>query len=132
MDVSDSDASKLLANPFYAISFTDHVFRKHSELSPKEDWIAANAQAMQELGATVWLEELLDVLSLPREKYDGHDMTSPMLVVNVSDRLTGEHEPLVTREQWVQANEKMVGEMGVEPWLWQLLDILETGGPVAA
>lgn len=121
----------MLTNPFYAVTFADHLFRKHGDLSAKEDWIAANAQIMKDIGVQAWLEELLEVVSLSRSEYDGHDMINPALVVNISDRLQGEHEPLVTRKLWVQANEKLIDELGAETWLYRLLEMLETGGPVA-
>jgi hypothetical protein len=129
MDSSTNNTSAMLANPFYAVTFASHVFKKHSNLGPKEDWIAANAFTMNDIGAKVWLGEFLDFMTQSRAKYDGHDILNPMLVVNVSDRLQGEHEPLVTRELWIQANEKMINEQDAEAWLWKLLDTLETGGP---
>ncbi len=129
MDISSNDASAIIANPFYAVTFASHVFKKHSSLGSKEDWVAANAFTMKDIGAKVWLEEFLDLMALSRAKYDGHDILNPMLVINVSDRLHGDHEPLVTRELWVQANEKVIKEMGPEAWLWQLLEVLDTGGP---
>lgn len=129
MDTPANDASAMIANPFYAVTFASHVFKKHSGLGSKEDWVAANAFTMKDIGPKIWLDELLDFLSQSRAKYDGHDILNPTLVVNVSDRLQGEHEPLVTRELWIQANEKTINEMGEEAWLWQLLKVLETGGP---
>jgi hypothetical protein len=129
MDLSKNDASVMIANPFYAVTFTRHVFNKHSNLSSKEDWVAANAHTMNDIGPKAWLNEFLNFMTLPREKYDGHDILNPTLVVNVSDGLSGDHEPLITRELWAQANEKMIKEISPETWLWQLLDVLETGGP---
>jgi hypothetical protein len=129
MDTSANDASAMIANPFYAVTFASHVFKKHSNLGSKEDWVAANAYTMNDISPKIWLEEFLDFMTQSRAKYDGHDILNPMLVVNVSDGLEGEHEPLVTRELWIQANEKMIKEMGPERWLWQLLEVLETGDP---
>lgn len=128
MSTSANDASATIANPFYAVTFASHVFKKHSSLGAKEDWVAANAHAINDIGHKIWLEEFLNFMAQPRAKYDGHDIVNPTLVVNIVDSLTGEHEPLVAREIWVQANEKMIKEIGPEAWLWQLLEILETGG----
>lgn len=122
------DDKDIITNPFYAVSFASHIFRKHTE-GPKEDWVLLNAHLIKELSAKVWLSELLDVLSQSRATYDGHDAINPTIVINVSDRLQGKHEPLVTREQWIQANTSLINELGAEAWLWQLLDVLETGGP---
>jgi len=119
----------VIANPFYAVAFASHVFKKHNTLGSKEDWVAANAYTMNDISPKIWLDEFLDLMTQSRAKYDGHDILNPMLVINVSDRLEGKHEPLVVRELWIQANEKMIKEMGPEAWLWQLLEVLETGGP---
>jgi hypothetical protein len=123
------DASAMLANPFYAVTFASHIFRKHSTLRPKEDWVAANVYTINDIGPKIWLEKFLDLITLSRAKYDRHDIIDPTIVVNVSDRLQGDHEPLITREQWIEANIKQMKEIGTDRWLWQLLDLLETGGP---
>ena len=75
-------------------------------------------------------KELLDALSQTRKKYDGHDALNPTLTINISDRLQGDHPPLITRDQWVQANTKLIKELGTNTWLWRLLFTLETGGSV--
>ncbi len=129
MDLSADDVPAMLTNPFYAVTFAAHVFKKHGNLGSKEDWVAANAHTMKDIGSKTWLDEFLDFISLSRTKYDGHDILNPTLVVNISDRLEGDHEPLVTRELWIQTNVKMIDEIGAEAWLWQLLEVLETGGP---
>lgn len=128
MDRLPEDSLKdVLINPYYAVTFETHIFKQHSE-GPKEDWVAANVHLISDIGTESWMNELLHVLSQPRAKYDGHDIINPTAVINVSDRLQGEHEPLVSCEQWIQANTKMVGELGADNWLWHLLRILETGG----
>jgi hypothetical protein len=129
MDSPNDGALEILANPFYAVTFTSHVFKKHSNLGSKEDWVAANAFTLRDIGAKIWLDEFLDFISQSRAKYDGHDILNPTLVVNISDRLQGDHEPLASREHWIQINEKAISEIGAETWLWRLLEVLETGGP---
>ena len=91
--------------------------------------MTANAHLIEDMSAEGWLDELLDVLALSRAKYDGHDIINPTLTINVSYRLQGEHPPLVTREEWVKANVKLIDELGTTAWLWLLLEVLETGGP---
>lgn len=127
--LTKDDLEGMISNPFYAVTFAAHMFKEHTNLSPREDWVVANVHTMQEIGVKTWLKELLDVLSQSRAKYDGHDIINPALVINISGRLEGEHEPLVTRELWIQANEKMMDEMGAEAWLWRLLETLEAGDP---
>jgi hypothetical protein len=128
---NDSDVEGILANPFYAVIFASHLFKKRPETA-KEDWILLNTQLIEEIGSSTWLEEFLDVISLPDKKYDGHDIINPSLAVKISIRLQGDHPPLVKREQWIQANVKLMDELGFAKWLDRLLDVLETGGPEAA
>ena len=71
-------------------------------------------------GIRVWLRQFLEAVTLPKVEYDGHDIINPALAVIISDSLKGDHEPLVTRDQWVDANIKLVGELGVANWLWRL------------
>jgi hypothetical protein len=55
-------------------------------------------------------------------------LINPYQGIIYSDRLRGEHEPIVTHDMWIGANVKMINELGVDAWLWQLLNVLETGG----
>lgn len=126
--INENDAQGILVNPFNVVVFADYVFLKRTHLGPKEDWVLLNAHIIDDIGAKIWLEELLDALSQTREEYDGHDALNPTLTINISNRLQGDHPPLVTRDQWVQANAKLIDELGSSAWLWRLLDTLETGG----
>ncbi|MBL8121768.1 hypothetical protein JNM87_03390 [Candidatus Saccharibacteria bacterium] len=125
-----SAAESQIANPFYAVEFAAHIFKRHTE-GPKEDWIVANAHLIADIGAKAWLGELLDTLSQTRAKYDGHDVINPTVVINVSERLQEQHDPTVSRSQWIQANAKLINEIGADKWLWRLLDVLENGSLVA-
>jgi hypothetical protein len=125
---SENEAKSILANPFSAIVFADHVFKPRKLAAAKEDWVLLNAKLIDELGPEVWLEELLDVLSLPPSKYDGRDIVNPVLAVSVSQSLQGPHELVIARERWAQANAKLMTEIGGNAWLWRLLDTLELGG----
>ena len=55
-------------------------------------------------------------------------IVNPFYAVNIVPTLCAEHEPIVDRDQWVQANARLIGEMGAEVWLNLLLDVLESGG----
>jgi hypothetical protein len=55
---------------------------------------------------------------------------NPFYAITVAPQLTEEHEPPMGEAEWVQANASLMGEMGSERWLRQLLDVLE--GKVAA
>lgn len=50
---------------------------------------------------------------------------NPFYAITVASRLTEEHEPPMGEAEWVQANASLMKEMGSEPWLRQLLDVLE-------
>jgi hypothetical protein len=57
---------------------------------------------------------------------------NPFFAVTCAETLCIPHPPLVTKEQWIQANRALMNQMGVEPWLRQLLEVLETGGATGA
>lgn len=126
--MSPDEGAAALLNPFYAVNLQGHLFFNHKSKTAKEDWVLLNANLIEDIGAKAWLTEFLDVISLPRAEYDGHDAIDPSITIKASDRLRGEHEPLVTREQWVQANAKLIKELGRADWLYLLLGVLETGG----
>jgi len=50
---------------------------------------------------------------------------NPFYAITVAPQLTEEHEPPMSEAEWVQANASLMGEMGSERWLSQLLDVLE-------
>lgn len=122
----ENELSKQLINPFNTIIFERHLFNDKTA-STKEDWIVLNAKLMEDIGVEVWLKQFLEVMTLPKAEYDGHDIINPALAVIISDSLKGEHAPLVTQDQWVIANTKLVGEIGIASWLWRLLEVLEIG-----
>src|SRR5713101_3623401 len=53
---------------------------------------------------------------------------NPFYAITVASQLTEEHEPPMGEAEWVQANASLMGEMGTERWLRQLLDVLEGKG----
>lgn len=56
------DVAALLANPIYAINIDPTLAVEHPPLVSEDDWIAANVQGIEELGAEAWLRNLLVVL----------------------------------------------------------------------
>ena len=56
------------------------------------------------------------------------NVINPFYAVTCAETLCVPHPPLVTKEQWIQANRALMNQMGVEPWLRRLLEVLETGG----
>jgi len=53
---------------------------------------------------------------------------NPFYAINIADSLFGDHPPMVSREEWVAANARLIDEFGQKEWLELLLDTLETGG----
>lgn len=51
-------------------------------------------------------------------------LANPYYAVVISKALSEEHEPLVSEEDWVKANAKLIEEIGSEEWLQRLLDTL--------
>jgi hypothetical protein len=57
-------------------------------------------------------------------------LINPYYAVNISSDLAGEHEPLVTQDQWIEANLRLLDEIGSRKWLEQLLAVLQGYYPV--
>jgi hypothetical protein len=125
----EKNASGMLANPFYAVSFADYMSADDKTEIAKEDWVLNNTGLIDEMGIEDWLKQLLISLTTEPEDSPTYTIISPRNVVIVSERLRGEHKPIITRQQWLQVNTKLMKELGTEAWLWRLIDILETGGP---
>jgi hypothetical protein len=56
---------------------------------------------------------------------------NPFYAITFAPQLTEEHEPPMGEAEWVRTNASLMGEMGSERWLRQLLDVL-TGDIVTA
>jgi len=54
-------------------------------------------------------------------------VVNPFYAVTISRDLAAEHAPMVTREEWIEANANLIRELGAEAWLDRLLGILERG-----
>ena len=52
---------------------------------------------------------------------------NPFYAITIAEDLTIEHAPLVSREAWIEANTKLIGELGAQAWLEKLLTVLEKG-----
>ena len=52
---------------------------------------------------------------------------NPFYAITIAEDLTIEHSPLVSREAWIEANTKLIGELGAQAWLEKLLTVLEKG-----
>jgi hypothetical protein len=52
-------------------------------------------------------------------------LIDPFYAINVDPVLVAEHQPIVSKAQWVRANSRLIDELGAEEWLVYLLSILE-------
>ena len=59
------DPDRVLANPFYAINIDPILTAEHELFVSEDEWIAANAKVIEEMGAEAFLRQLLDVLKYP-------------------------------------------------------------------
>jgi hypothetical protein len=59
----------MLMNPVYAITLHPDLFGDHEPMVSHEKWIAANAQLIEQMGATTYLQRLLEILAgdFPRQ-----------------------------------------------------------------
>ncbi len=55
-------------------------------------------------------------------------LINPFYAINLAPSFCLDHAPIVTREEWVQANAHLIEQMGAEAWLARLLEVLEAGG----
>jgi hypothetical protein len=126
---SEDDVKSTLINPYYAISFADYLFKDQSPTVAKEDWVLTNTKLIDDMGTDEWLEQLLITLSVAPTDDIKDLIVSPSKTVVLSERLRGKHESLVDTTGWIKANVKLIKELGTGEWLWQLLKVLQTGGP---
>jgi hypothetical protein len=52
---------------------------------------------------------------------------NPYYAVTLAESLCTPHPPLISKDEWVQANVRLIDELGAEAWLRTLLDVLEAG-----
>lgn len=124
MQQADSSSPEIILNPFYAVTIRDELFSVQAPNASNEDWILLNANLIEDIGATAWLNEFLDVISQSESEYDGHDIINPTLTISLSLGLRGTHKPLVERGDWIAANTKLLEQMGAAKWLERLLKVL--------
>lgn len=54
-------------------------------------------------------------------------MCNPFNAITIDPVLAEPHEPLIDESQWVQINASLIEQIGVEPYLQLLLDVLKGG-----
>lgn len=130
--LTEDDLKDLLINPFYAVTLNERYFNSREPVMAKEDWVSSNAILMQELTPKVWLEEFLRILAESSLGSDSQEkIIDPYYSIAISERLAGDHPPLVDSKVWVEASLKGISGSSAGDWLWRLTKVLETGGPEA-
>lgn len=51
-------------------------------------------------------------------------LANPYYAIKIDEDLTIDHEPIISEENWVKANAKLIKEIGAESWLTRLLEVL--------
>ncbi|MFE9658052.1 hypothetical protein [Micromonospora sp. NPDC006431] len=54
---------------------------------------------------------------------------NPFYAVNIDPDLAVAHDPIISEEEWVAANARLIDELGPEPYLRNLLAVLKGGCP---
>src|SRR6266702_5604869 len=122
---SEKAGARLLIDPSTTISFTDEACKSRKPSSSKEDWILLNANLIESIGKKAWLNNLLDVLYISHDEYDGHDIVNPALTITISQKFLDRSSKPIKRDDWINANTKLIDEMSETGWLELLLDLLE-------
>ncbi len=57
-----ADVTGIIGNPVYAINIAPVLAKPHPALITEDDWIAANAKLIDDLGPEAYLRNLLSIL----------------------------------------------------------------------
>jgi hypothetical protein len=52
-------------------------------------------------------------------------LINPFYAISIDPMLCNEHEPLITKEEWIKAQKINIEEDGIDLWLETLLEVLE-------
>ncbi len=58
-------------------------------------------------------------------------LINPTYAVSISPDLAGKREAIVSKRRWIEANTRLINEIGAEEWLRRLLAALEGDYPAA-
>lgn len=123
MGWDEESVAQLLMDPFSTITVAKQFIAEHDPAISMEQWIEENTALIADISAEAWLTQLLNAL-------EGNKFTDervhPFNVVNISPHFAEKHPPIISKDNWIAANSKlMVEELGVKKWLMLFLDILE-------
>jgi hypothetical protein len=58
-----------------------------------------------------------------------HMLINPYYAINIEPDMVSEHEPVIPEATWVQANMRLIDEIGSKEWLERLLTVLQGDYP---
>jgi hypothetical protein len=56
-------------------------------------------------------------------------IANPFYAINLDEGLALPHDPLISEDDWVDANVRLIEELGAEPYLRSLLSVLKGDYP---
>ena len=59
---TEDSLRRIIINPFYAITLATQLTEDHVPAMDETEWVRTNASLMGEMGAAIWLRQMLDVL----------------------------------------------------------------------
>ena len=127
MGWDEETVARIAIDPFSTITVAPQLIIEHEPAMSTDEWIRANGALIRDRGTEAWLTQVLYALegNTPTD-----DLIHPYNVVNIDPRFAVEHDPLVSKDLWIGANSNLIKrELGVERWLTQFLDILESDMP---
>lgn len=123
------DLERIFVNPFSTFTIVPELTKEHEPSMTTDEWIKENITLIQVLGAETWLTQVVQVLE---GKAAQDRPLNPYHVINIDPQFAIEHEPIIRRDQWLEANTKLIPQIGIERWLRIFLEILEGDVPTAA
>jgi hypothetical protein len=124
MEWNEETVARIAIDPFSTITVAPQLIIEHEPVMSADEWIRANVALIRDIGTEAWLTQVLYALE---GKKSTNDLIHPYHVVNIAPRYAVKHDPLVSKELWIGANSNLITrELGVERWLTQFLDVLES------
>jgi hypothetical protein len=128
---TEEDIARIAINPYYALTISPNFLNTAPEITvPEGEWVALNAAACRAAGAKLYLENLADILAGDFAPYNtpGGDFFDPRCAIQVAEAfIVPAPAFLVTKKQWIDANSNLMGEFGLERWLFLFLDVMSNG-----
>ena len=120
---TEDNLQRIMINPFYAITVSSPLTAGHRPPMSEEEWVQVNALLIRDMGAEMWLGQLLDELEGKVTPED--ERVKPYQAIEIDPLFATEHPLILERAMWIEVNAMQIRSMGVQGWLKQLLDVLD-------